>query len=63
MYKNTVSTGRESEGVVVRIREADESDADVFLSVEACTSEGVCILVFPSEDLLISWRRRLAALA
>lgn len=63
MYKNTVSTGQVSEGIVVRIRECDESDADVFLSIEACTQEGVRILIFPDEDLLISWRQRLAALA
>lgn len=63
MYKNTVSNSHAGEGVVVRIRECGESDAEVFLSVEACAKEGVRALVFPSEDLLISWRQRLAALA
>lgn len=63
MYKNTVSDCRASEGVVVRVRECDESDAEVFLSVDACTKEGVLALVFPSEDLFIAWQQRLAALA
>lgn len=63
MYKNTVSNSHDSEGVVVRIRESDESDAEVFLSIKDCTKKGVRVLVFPSEDLLISWRRRLEALA
>lgn len=63
MYKNTVPTRQSHEGVLVRIRRRDESDSDVVLSVEACTKEGVRVLVFPDEDLLISWRQRLEALA
>lgn len=63
MYKNTVSNSQNCERVVVRIREGDESDTDVFLSVDACTKEGVRTLVFPSESLLSSWRQRLEALA
>ena len=63
MYKNTVPRRPSSEGVLVRIRGRDECDGDVDLSVEACTREGVRVLVFPNEDLLISWRQRLEALA
>lgn len=63
MYKNTVSNTQVGEGVIVRIRRCDESDAEVFLSIEAGAKEGVRVLVFPNEDLLISWRQRLAALA
>ena len=63
MYKNTVPQRQSNEGVLVRIRGCDECDAEVFLSVEACTKEGVRVLVFPNEDLLISWRLRLEALA
>lgn len=63
MYKNTVPTRQSHEGVLVRIRGRDECDSDVVLSVEACTKEGVRVLVFPDEDLLISWRQRLEALA
>lgn len=63
MYKNTVPERQSNEGVLVRIRGCDECDAEVVLSVEACTREGVRVLVFPDEDLLISWRQRLEALA
>lgn len=63
MYKNTVSERQSDEGVLVRVRGSDECDAEVALSVDACTKEGVRVLVFPDEDLLISWRQRLAALA
>lgn len=63
MYKNTVPKRQRHEGVLVRVRGRDECDADVVLSVEACTKEGVRVLVFPDEDLLISWRQRLEALA
>lgn len=63
MYKNTVSKRQGDEGVLVRIRGRDECDADVVSSVEECTKEGVCVLVFPSEDLFISWQQRLGALA
>lgn len=63
MYKNTVSTRQDNECVLVRIRGCEECDEEVVLSVEACTKEGVRVLVFPDEDLLNSWRQRLEALA
>lgn len=63
MYENTVPKRQSNEGVLVRIRGCDECDSEVVLSVEARTREGVRVLVFPNEDLLISWRQRLAALA
>lgn len=63
MYKNTVSHHQGNEGVLVRVRGCDEDDAEVVLSVEESTKEGVLVLVFPNEDLLTSWRQRLAALA
>lgn len=63
MYKNTVPKRQANEGVLVRVRGCDECDAEVASLVDACTKEGVRVLVFPDEDLLISWRQRLAALA
>lgn len=63
MYKNTVPKRQANEGVLVRIRGCEECDEDVVLSVEACTKDGVRVLVFPNEDLLTSWRQRLEALA
>ncbi len=63
MYKNTVSEVEEEARADVRVRCFGESDADVNLSVASCTSKGVRVLIFPTEELLISWRQRLAALA
>lgn len=63
MYKNTVSQTEAEDRADVRVRCSGESDADVNLSVASSTDKGVRVLIFPDEELLISWRQRLAALA
>lgn len=63
MYKNTVSEIDEEDRADVRVRSFGECDADVKLSVASSTDKGVRVLIFPNEELLISWRQRLAALA
>lgn len=63
MYKNTVPKHQCKEGVFVRVRGSDECEEEVVSSVDACTKEGVCVLVFPDDELLAIWRQRLEALA
>lgn len=63
MYKNTVSETKKEKGVVVRVRRFEESDAEMCLEIASSTNEGVRVLIFPDEELLISWQLRLAALA
>lgn len=63
MYKNTVSQERDEGAVVVRVSEGKEGKKEARLAIKAASEKGERVLIFPSGDLLATWRLRLAALA
>lgn len=63
MYKNTVPPDEAEGRTLVRVRSALEADEEVEVCVREMTRQGVKALIFPSEELLRAWRKRLAALA
>lgn len=51
------------EQTLVRVRGADEAEEGVEVCLNELTRQGVKTLIFPNEELLRTWRLRLAALA
>lgn len=63
MYGNTVLSDATEGRTLVRVRSACEADAEIEGCIRELTTQGVKALIFPSEELLKTWRTRLAALA
>ena len=63
MYKNTVPNPIDEGRAFVRVRGESETEGSVDESVRRLASQGVMALVFPSEEMMLTWRQRLAALA
>lgn len=63
MYKNTVPNAADEGGTLVRVRGELETETSVDRCVQALARQGVRALVFPSEEMMLAWRQRLAALA
>lgn len=63
MYKNTVSARKKESAVVVRVRKGKESEKEARLAINVATKKAKKLLIFPNEELLVTWRLRLAALA
>lgn len=63
MYENTVHSDNAEEPTLVRVRSAREADRQMEGCLRDLTSQGVRALIFPNDELLKTWRTRLAALA
>lgn len=63
MYGNTVLSSEAEERTLVRVRGANEAEVGVEVCLSELTRQGVKALIFPNEELLRTWRLRLAALA
>jgi hypothetical protein len=63
MYKNTVFCEEAEPPSTVRVAMHSESAADLLVQSRRLGDMGVKVIVFPDDDMLSTWRYRIAALA